>query len=111
MDGRACPHVGIRQVSLISRPEQEAQFAASVIQRNYAAAERAKAVHVALELQAARDAYRADHLVSIMDEELTDPQGAEVRGRSIPVQGNSGLLTKNLPSAMIAAVIAGQARY
>lgn len=77
------------------RPEQEEQYAASKAAREAAAAERGKGCQHPLNLQEAKDAYRAYR--------------AECDG-GIMVEGGMGIVTTGMPSRMVAAVLEGRVR-
>ncbi|GMK53740.1 hypothetical protein CspeluHIS016_0103260 [Cutaneotrichosporon spelunceum] len=72
--------------------EQEQQYAASLVARTKAVA--ARAAEYPLKMQAAKDAYRADHAIN-------------GQRRAINVQGAMGIQTAGLPSRMVQAVLAG----
>jgi hypothetical protein len=78
--------------------EQEQQHAASLVQRTHAAAERTRAAEYPLKMQAAKDAYRADHAMN-------------ANRRVIKVPGAMGINTTGLPSLMVRAVLDGNINH
>ncbi|BEI83188.1 hypothetical protein CcaverHIS002_0310560 [Cutaneotrichosporon cavernicola] len=77
--------------------EQEQQHAASLVARTKAATDRARAAEYPLKMQAAKDAYRADHAIN-------------GQRRVINVQGAMGIQTLGLASRMVKAVLNGDVK-
>lgn len=103
-------------------PEQKSQYAASTVNRKREAAERAKGWAHPLNLQEAKDAYRADS-VSVWSRtscllfthgscggrwapDLTLQVNAS--HRAVQVQGAMGIVTTSMPSRMVAWVLANK---
>ncbi|BEJ14022.1 hypothetical protein CspHIS471_0311960 [Cutaneotrichosporon sp. HIS471] len=91
------PRIGGWTKEFALTAEQEQQHAASLVARTKAATERARAAEYPLKMQAAKDAYRADHAIN-------------GQRRVINIQGAMGIQTLGLASRMFKAVLDGDVK-